>query len=213
MRSLRILGLITIVFLVVQTGSAQDATPSGSYQQTCTDISAKKGTLSARCKDDKGKLHSTKLSGYGDCSDITNKDGELQCTIAADKAPASVPRGPYRDTCRSIQMKGATLHAVCRSNDGHEAPATLSHPERCYEGIANLNGVLNCQVSDVLPPGSYISSCRDVRMKSNTLYADCNNGKDQWMTAELHDANRCNGDIANQGGILCCVTIKPAEKH
>jgi hypothetical protein len=213
MRSLRILGLITISFLVVQTGSAQEGTPSGSYQQTCSDISAKKGTLSAKCKDDKGKVHSTKLSGYSECSDITNKDGELQCTVAADKASASVPRGSYRDTCRSIQMKGATLHALCRSNDGHEALTTMAHPERCSEGIANLNGILNCQVSDVLPPGSYISSCKDVRMKGTTLYASCNNGKDQWMTAELHEANRCTGDVANENGTLRCVPIKPVEKH
>ena len=215
MRSLSVLGFVAIVVLVAYSGSsyAQDAVPVGSYQQTCSDISAKKDTVSAKCKDDKGKSHSTKLTGFGECSDIANKNGELQCTVSADKASSSVPHGSYRDTCRSIQMKGATLPAICRSNDGHEAPASFVHPDRCSEGLANLNGVLNCQVSDILPPGSYISTCKDVRMKGTTLYASCNNGKDQWMSAELHEAHRCSGDIANQNGTLRCEPIKPPEKH
>ena len=59
--------------------AAQEANPAGSYQQTCSDISVKKGTLYAKCQDKKGKSHSAKLSHYEKCSDIANKNGKLEC--------------------------------------------------------------------------------------------------------------------------------------
>ena len=77
-------------------------------------------------------------------------------------------------------MKGSTLYAVCRSFDGREAPTSLRDANHCAQGIVNLNGILNCEVSDVLPPGSYIATCKDVRMQGTTLHATCDNGKDHW---------------------------------
>lgn len=110
-------------------------------------------------------------------------------------------------------MKGSMLHAVCKSNDGREMPTSLRDANRCAEGVANLNGILICQVNDVLPPGSYISTCKEIRMKGTTLYASCNNGKDHWLNAEMHEANRCSGDIANQNGALRCVPFKTMERR
>jgi hypothetical protein len=110
-------------------------------------------------------------------------------------------------------MKGNTLHAVCKSIDGREMPTSLRDANRCSQGVVNLNGVLNCQESDVLPPGSYISTCKDVRLHGTTLYASCNNGKDLWVNAELRDANKCAGDIANQNGTLRCAPFIRMEKR
>jgi hypothetical protein len=226
MRLIHILGFIAIMAGVGETGHslfAQDANPPGAYQQSCSGISVKKGTLYAKCQDDKGKGHSTKLADYETCgAEIVNKNGNLGCSNndganngganAASTAP-SQPTGSYTDTCRDIRMRGNTLHAICKSLDGHEAPTSLHDANRCSDGVANLNGILSCDVSDVLPPGSYISTCKDVHMKGTTLYASCNNGKDRWLNAELHEAHKCSGDIANQNGALRCTPIRTMERR
>ena len=193
--------------------AAQEANPAGSYQQTCSDVSAKKGTLYAKCQDAKGKPHSAKLSHYEKCSDIANNDGKLECAGEAKAAPPSQPAGSYTESCKNIQMKGTTLHAVCKSLDGRALPTTLKDANRCAEGVANINGILNCAVSGVLPPGSYIATCRDVRLQGTTLYATCNDGKDHWLSASLRDVEKCNGDIANHNGALRCDPVRNMEKH
>ncbi len=218
MRLSRALIFLAIMILLGCAGAfsaAQEANPLGSYQQTCSDISVQKGTLYAKCQDAKGKSHSAKLSHYEKCSEIANKDGKLKCA-GGEKAAApspSQPGGSYTDSCRNIQMKGATLHAVCKSLDGRELPTSLKDANRCAEGVANINGILNCEASGVLPPGSYIATCRDVRLQGSTLYATCNDGKDHWLSASLRDVQKCSGDIANQNGTLRCVPVRNMEKR
>ena len=216
MRCLPVLGLVAVMIAMGKagaSGAAQEANPPGSYQQTCSDISVKKGSLYARCQDEKGKAHSTKLSHYEKCgADIANKNGNLQCAHGEGGASAQ-PRGSYTESCRDITMKGSTLHAICKSLNGREAPTSLRDANRCAQGVVNVNGILNCEVSDVLPPGSYISTCKDVRMQATTLLASCNNGKDRYVNAELRDAHKCSGDITNHEGKLQCVPITKMEKR
>jgi hypothetical protein len=216
MRSISTLGFFAITILLgraVSPSAAQEGNPQGSYQQTCKDVSVKKGNLYAKCQDEKGKVHHARLSGYEKCSDIANKNGHLECAGGNEAAAPSQPRGSYTDSCRNIQMKGTTLHAVCKSLDGRELPTSLKDASRCSEGVANINGILNCEVSGVLPPGSYIATCKDVRLQGTTLTASCNDGKDHWLNASLRDANRCSGDIANQNGALRCVAIRRMERR
>jgi hypothetical protein len=216
MRSISTLSFFAVMILLGSTyvrSAAQEANPAGSYQQTCSDISVKKGNLYAKCQDTKGKVHSAKLAHFEKCSEIANKNGKLECSGGGEGGPPSQPRGSYTDSCRNIQMKGATLHAVCKSLDGRELPTSLKDANRCSEGVANINGILNCQVSDVLPPGSYIATCKDVRLQGTTLIASCDDGKDHWLNATLRDANRCGGDIANQNGALRCTSFRRMEKR
>lgn len=215
MRSSSTLGFLAIVILLgCATGlsAAQQANPEGTYQQTCSDVSVKKGTLYAKCQDAKGKSHSAKLSYYEKCSDIANKNGKLECAGGEKAAAPSQPAGSYTDSCRNIQMKGTTLHAVCKSVDGHELPTSLKDANRCTEGVANINGILNCESSGVLPPGSYIATCKDVKLQGSILSATCNDGKDHWRNATLRDANKCNGDIANQNGTLRCTALNREKR-
>src|ERR1700733_9550332 len=122
MRLIRILGLIAIMAVVDETGHsllAQGANPPGAYQQSCSGISVKKGILYAKCQDDKGKGHSTKLANYEKCgAEIVNNNGNLGCAknggANAESAPPSQPAGSYTETCRDIRMKGNTLHAICK---------------------------------------------------------------------------------------------------
>lgn len=207
--------LTIMILLVCATGIslAQDNNPEGSYQQTCSDISVKKGTLYAHCQDANGKSQSAKLSHYEKCSDIANKNGKLECAGGEKTATPSQLAGSYTESCKNIQMKGTTLHAVCKSLDGRELPTSLKDANRCAEGVANINGILSCEVSGVLPPGSYIATCRDVRLQGTTLYATCNDGKDHWLSASLRDVQKCSSDIANQNGALRCTDSKSGKKH
>jgi hypothetical protein len=214
MRSGSIFVFLAIMVLLgcAAFSAAQEANPAGSYQQTCSDISVNKENLYAKCQDEKGKAHSTKLSHFEKCSDIANKNGHLECAGAEKAAAPSQPGGSYTDSCKNIQMKGTTLHAVCKSLDGRELPTSLKDANRCAEGVANINGILSCEVSGVLPPGSYIATCRDVRLQGTILYATCNDGKDHWLSASLRDVQKCNGDIANQNGALRCTAINREKR-
>ncbi|MGC2743064.1 MAG: CVNH domain-containing protein [Candidatus Angelobacter sp.] len=196
-----------------RVSAAQKANPEGSYQKTCSDVSAKKGTLYAKCQDTEGKSHSAKLSHYEKCTDIANNNGKLECAGGAQAAAPALPAGSYTDSCKNIQMKGTTLHAICKSLDGREMPTSLKSANSCAEGVANVNGIQNCEVSGVLPPGSYIATCKDVRLQGTTLSAACNDGKDHWRNTGLRDVQKCNGDIANQNGRLRCVPVKKMEKR
>jgi hypothetical protein len=206
--------LVIVILLGCAAGlsAAQEANPEGSYQQSCGDISIKKGVLYAKCQDTKGKSHSAKLSHYEKCSDIANKNGKLECAGGEKAAAPSQPAGSYADSCKDIQMKGTTLHAVCKSLDGREMATSLKDANRCAEGVANINGILNCEASGVLPPGSYIATCKDVKQQGSTLSATCNDGKDHWRNTFLRDANKCNGDIANQNGTLRCTALNRKKR-
>ena len=206
--------LASILFLGCAAGlsAAQQANPEGSYQQTCSDISVDRGTLYAKCQDTKGKSHSAKLSRYQGCSDIANNNGKLECAGGEKAAGPGQPAGSYTETCRNIHMKGTTLHADCKSLDGRELPTSLKDASTCAEGVANINGILNCESSGVLPPGSYIATCKDVRLQGSMLSATCNDGRDHWRNTFLRDANRCNGDIANQNGTLRCTALNREKR-
>jgi hypothetical protein len=220
MHSISTLVLALLIVLLSQEATPtqpQVNFPAGPYQQTCTDISVKNGNLYAKCQDEKGKPHSARLTKFEKCSSgIVNKNGSLECPHAkgevANAAP-SLPPGSYTETCKDIRMRGTTLHAVCRSIDGREMPVSLKDANRCAQGVANMNGVLSCAVNDVIPPGSYMATCKDIRMQGTTLYGSCNDGKDRWIKTELHDAHKCSGDISNYQGSLRCAPIKHAERR
>src|SRR6476620_5373877 len=111
MRSISSLSFFALAVLLGQANtlvSAQETNPPGSYQQTCSDISVRKGNLYAKCQDANGKAHASKLANYEKGSEIANKNGHLECAGSAEGGTPSQPRGSYTETCRDIHMKGAT---------------------------------------------------------------------------------------------------------
>lgn len=54
------------------------------------------------------------------------------------------------------------------------------------------------------PPGSYLATCRNVKMRGDSLYARCQNTSGGWNSSSLADVYRCTGDIANVNGSLTC---------
>jgi hypothetical protein len=57
-----------------------------------------------------------------------------------------------------------------------------------------------------LPQGPYLDSCCSARMLEGTLVAFCDKGNGTWNTAELANADQCNGSVANLDGNLTCGT-------
>jgi hypothetical protein len=54
------------------------------------------------------------------------------------------------------------------------------------------------------PPGSYLRSCRDIRVRGDSLIAICRTRDRQWARTRLDRFRRCIGDIGNNDGQLIC---------
>ena len=54
------------------------------------------------------------------------------------------------------------------------------------------------------PSGSYQSSCKNIKVRGDALYARCKNYDNHWVDTSLNDYDRCRGDISNVNGQLTC---------
>ena len=114
------------------------------------------------------------------------------------------PPGTYLDTCRDVHMRGDTLVAKCQKVDNHWRDTSLDDVYRCVGDIANLDGRLQCSRTPARPAGDYAETCRDIRMRVNTLYAKCKTMDGYWVETQLDGFSRCRGPIANVNGQLRC---------
>lgn len=55
-----------------------------------------------------------------------------------------------------------------------------------------------------VPPGTYLESCRDAFIEGERLNAECRNDADKWKKTWLDGYRYCDGDIANNNGLLVC---------
>ena len=109
------------VFCALPTAHAQ---PS-SYPASCRNISISGATLTASCRRIDGTYNKTSILLQG----IANTNGVL----TADPGQAA----SFQNSCRQIEVAGATLTASCRRIDG-----TYNNTSFLIPGIANINGVL-----------------------------------------------------------------------
>ena len=63
------------------------------------------------------------------------------------------------------------------------------------------------------PPGSYRTSCIDIRVEDRTLTAVCRNADGREQRTSLTDLDRCFGDIENDNGALTCNHGKPMAPY
>jgi hypothetical protein len=194
--------VLTTLLMILACSSMRADNPSGSYQQTCRNISVSGSTLSASCENRGGGWQSTTLSDYQQCiGDIQNLNGSLQCSKGT--AP---PSGSYKQSCRDVFMTGTTLNATCQNRGGGWIPASLSAVNQCIGDISNYDGVLRCSTGAAPPGGSYSRSCRDIFMNGTTLNASCNNGSGTFVNRQLRNVDVCRSEIYNFLGELTCVT-------
>lgn len=127
-------------------------------------------------------------------------------------APASaeaVPGGSYLATCREPQNVAGWLKATCRDRSGRWVDATLAIGWCSRGDIANDDGRLVCRAASSMaesaPGGSYMASCRDVRMVAGWLKANCRDRNGRWVEATTAPGWCSAGrDIANVDGRLVC---------
>lgn len=125
----------------------------------------------------------------------------------------SVPPGSYLNSCRDVRVVAGWLKASCQDRSGRWVEATTA-PSWCAPGndIANEDGRLTCKAGaagggfgERAPPGSYMASCRDIRMVAGWLKASCQDRRGRWVEATTAPS-WCTGgrDIANEDGRLTC---------
>src|SRR5215469_8785053 len=111
-----------------------------------------------------------------------------------------IPPGTYRDSCRNIKMRGDQLRARCQTSQGNWVKTSLNSVDRCVGDITNVEGQLTCSQNSGPPEGTYTQSCKNIRVRYNTLYARCKTMNGQWVDTSLSDYNRCSGGIGNFDG-------------
>jgi hypothetical protein len=140
--------------------------------------------------------------------------GLLVATMAAclssARAQGGPPRGSYRETCVNIQMRNWTLFANCQDMDGRWRSAVLPDVRGCVGDVTNVNGELRCNRGegwrdrDSFPRGSYKETCREIRLRGDSLFARCQTADGRWARTQLDDVDRCVGEIVNDDGQLQC---------
>jgi len=55
------------------------------------------------------------------------------------------------------------------------------------------------------PRGSFVRTCRDIRMEGNTLRASCQKNDSRWRDTSLRNGNACQGQVINDNGHLRCM--------
>jgi hypothetical protein len=225
MRGLFTSWAIALVCIAIQGIGRAQSVPSGSYQQSCKNISAGGDVLTANCQDSDGKWEATQLRDYRSCgADIMNDNGALRCANSAPVAgyrpgyQAGVPNGSYTQSCQDIHVSGDDLKARCQTADGSWHDAKLDDYQKCRGDVVNENGKLRC-VNGTYAPGyaggyrgpvgvvgtPYTQTCKDIKSHGDELEARCKNNNGDYQNTSIHDYRKCHGQILNQDGALRCV--------
>jgi len=132
------------------------AGPSGSYQQSCTNIHVSGDQLSARCTSPQGaRIRSSIALGGCRGGDIANSNGRLVCNAGYGNGyqhrsgdsmgfGGAAPGGSYQQSCRSVHAQGSMLTATCPDGNGNLSTSSID-PRQCRGiDIENRNGRLTC---------------------------------------------------------------------
>ncbi len=135
-----LLGMAIVVALsVAGTGAQYGDRPSGSYTRSCNNIQMLGSVLTAQCKDQNGVTIRTRLYVRDCWGDVSNRDGELECT---NRRP---PSGNYSQSCRGCSTVGSALRCTCRDERQAEIRTTLDLASCQWgAGITNKDGHLQC---------------------------------------------------------------------
>jgi hypothetical protein len=155
--------------------AAAQEVPSGSYQQSCSNVRVRGDQLIARCTNPQGGQVRSSIS-LDSCrgGDIANSNGQLLCNgggngrgygyrehrrAGYDNADGNAgygngnagygngraASGSYQQSCRNVQMQGGLLTATCPSGNGNMITTSIDASQCRGADIANRNGRLICQ--------------------------------------------------------------------
>ncbi|WP_041741520.1 CVNH domain-containing protein [Collimonas fungivorans] len=150
--------------------------------------------------------------GYGDSPSYGDRNDDRYGDRYGDRDNWTPP-GSYRDSCRDIVVRRGMLEATCGGdNGGRRTAIPLSS---CRSGsFENINGNLQCMggggrgdyggSSRDLPPGSYLQSCSEMRMRGGVLEATCGGSDNRRIRSSISVRSCRSGSIANINGYLQC---------
>jgi len=95
--------------------------------------------------------------------------------------------------------------------NGDWLASELPNYDACGAGISNQNGKLTCNGIKPRPAGTYVASCDEVSVRSDTLMARCKTVKQKMLWTSLKDFRKCKGDITNIDGHLKCEQMTSLE--
>lgn len=185
--------------------------PTGSYQNSCTDIKWSSNTLVATCRNTINEQKSSYLN-YGSCnsgSTVSNYHGHLVC----DSVNSNTPSGSYKASCEYIQWDGKLLGASCKNTVGKHLDSSLDYAGTCAtgSGVHNFHGHLMCDIlNNAVPNGSYQNSCTDIGWDGVTVSANCRTTTNQIISSTLNYATCQSGStLSNEHGHLICDQLSP----
>ncbi len=195
-------------------GEPRLSVPDGSYLGSCRNADFDGLVLRAECADRRGRWVRAAIDVRTCPYDIANRDGDLVC----DAPEAPLPVGSWASSCRDPSFDGRMLRAVCATAGGGEA-ATEIDAAACPSTISNQDGRLACDAEILaaaraeavgleLPPGSYRETCRNGVASLEYLTAECLNAAGVYVPAGIA-WRQCQGDLANQDGVLVCAGVEP----
>ncbi|HEY6234086.1 MAG TPA: CVNH domain-containing protein [Candidatus Elarobacter sp.] len=174
---------------VLAPASAQSV-PSGSYQQSCTNIRVRGDQLTARCTNAQGTAARSTIA-VDSCrnGDIVNSNGQLACN---------------RNGYGNGNGNGRRRHH--RDGDDNNGNNNGGYNNGGYNnGGYNNGGYNNGRYGNRgAVSGSYQSSCTNVQMSGGTLTATCTAPNGSNVTTSINPAQCRGGDIANVNGRLAC---------
>ncbi|HEV2741333.1 MAG TPA: CVNH domain-containing protein [Candidatus Elarobacter sp.] len=189
---------------VLAPASAQSI-PSGSYQQSCTNIRVRGDQLTARCTNAQGTAVRSTIALNG-CrnGDIVNSNGQLACNRNGNGN--GYGNGNDRDNDNG-NGNGRRRHRHHRDGDDNNGNNNNGNNNNggYNNGGYNNGGYNNGRYGNRgAVAGSYQSSCTNVQMSGGTLTATCTSANGSNITSSINPAQCRGGDIANVNGRLAC---------
>ena len=147
----------------------------------------------------------------------------LSAIPAGSARAQTIPPGSYLDSCTEISVSSpnassptSMLTAKCTSPTREVIQSSIPLP--CAGAVENLNGTLRCMTPPApnLPAGSYLSSCKNIRVDGSLLRATCQGVDQRMFSGGLTDietslALPCDGIVSNQGGQMVCGAVPQVD--
>ncbi|MDB5043446.1 MAG: hypothetical protein JWN27_4172 [Candidatus Eremiobacteraeota bacterium] len=162
--------------------------PSGSYQQSCTNVHTRGDQLIANCTSSQGGRVRSSIALDSCRGDIANSNGQLICNV--DNSGNG-----YRHNHHNGQNGNGNYGGGNGNYGGQNGN---------YGGGNGNYGGGNGNYGGSTPAGSYQQSCNNAGMRGGLLTATCPESNGSQLTTSLN-VRQCGGtDIANRNGRLTC---------
>lgn len=164
--------------------AADAAAPRGSYRDSCRSIRDRGDTLTAECRDNRGRYRQTALRYRGCRGDIGNDNGQLVC--------GGRPGGPGWGGGPG----GPGGPGWGGGGGGPGGPGWGGGPGG--PGGPGWGG------GGRMPGGSWAQSCSNPSMRGSTFSARCDNGRGDRRESSIDMRSCRTGNLANSYGRLTC---------